>query len=122
MAESGGEDTAFLSAVLSRGGKASWCEDAIAYEHLPTDRLSLRYQLTRARSYGLTMGRLHGDRSLTAMLRHSARMMAGLGLIAFPALGVPSLMIGIHLLGVGIGYFAGLRGARSDLYARVARN
>lgn len=118
MRESGGSDTAFREAVRAHGGDVAWCADAVVYEQLPLERLSLRYQLRRAISHGMTTART-GRRAPGLILRHPAgRIAAGIALMALPLLGRGSFMVGLHLFGMGIGIIRGARGERSRLYAR----
>ncbi|WP_375499402.1 glycosyltransferase family 2 protein [uncultured Jatrophihabitans sp.] len=51
---SGGSDTLFSRELVSRGGRIVWCPDACVVEHVPAARLSRRWLLTRALSYGTT--------------------------------------------------------------------
>lgn len=114
LCDTGGDDAAFFLNVKERGGKVSWCERAIVNEHLPPGRLSVRYQFMRFRGCGITMGRLRTDSSPNQLMR----MLIGIGLMVVPILGWASPMVGLHMFGTGVGWFSGLRGARSYQYAR----
>jgi succinoglycan biosynthesis protein ExoM len=48
LGRSGGEDTVFLRQMTRRGCKMVWCGEAVAWEHVPADRLEERYLLRRA--------------------------------------------------------------------------
>lgn len=114
LCDTAGDDAAFFVTVQARGGKVSWCERAIVNEHLPPGRLSVSYQFKRYRGFGITAARLGRSSSPDQLMR----MLGGLILIVVPVLGWASPMIGLHMLGTGVGWFAGLRGARSYQYAR----
>lgn len=44
----GGEDANFFAAIRSRGAKIVWCDTALAYEPIPTERLTLKWIAMRA--------------------------------------------------------------------------
>jgi succinoglycan biosynthesis protein ExoM len=115
---SGGADGAFFFETQARGGKISWCERAIVYECLPRERLSLRYQLKRARDQGIVLTRLRREPPVRTYIQQSTRMLIGVGLMIFPAFGVASFALGTRMLAGGLGRIAGLHGGRSTLYAR----
>lgn len=52
MNETGGEDDLLFDRVSAAGGRFAWCAEAVAYEHVPASRASLRYTLHRALAYG----------------------------------------------------------------------
>jgi succinoglycan biosynthesis protein ExoM len=45
---SGGEDTDFFTRAVKRGARIIWNAEAVVREHIPPNRLSLRWQLVRA--------------------------------------------------------------------------
>ncbi len=49
---SGGEDSDFFRRVRQDGGILIWCDNAIVYEKVPVDRLSVKYLAARAFSGG----------------------------------------------------------------------
>lgn len=114
---SGGSDSTFFLATRAAGGKTSWCPDAIVYEHMLPERLSLRYQLSRYRTYGINRTKRGGSR-LRISVEQIASMTAGAALVVVPIFGRASFMIGIQLVATGAGWFAGLAGARSSRYSR----
>jgi succinoglycan biosynthesis protein ExoM len=44
----GGEDALYFNQLVANGGHLVWCAEAVVWEHVPVERLSLRYALTRA--------------------------------------------------------------------------
>lgn len=112
--ETGGSDGTFFNAVRNAGGPVSWCETAIVYDHLPRERLSLRYQFSRFRTYGHTKARLRTSSTPLQV----ARMAIGVGLLLVPVYGWASFMMGVQLIGVGVGWFSHKMGRTSTFYAR----
>ncbi len=49
LRHTGGSDVQFYSDVVSRGLPTGWVADAFAYESIPRERLSIRYQFRRGR-------------------------------------------------------------------------
>lgn len=118
MVESGGEDTIFREEVRREGGVIRWCEQAIVHEQLPVDRVSVRYQFSRARAHGITFAK-SGRRASQPFLRSAAgRMLAGSVLIVIPLVGMASFVLGLQLFGMGVGMVEAKRGASAKLYAR----
>lgn len=115
---SGGSDAGLFNAVLSRGGKVSWCEKAVAYEHIASERLSLRYHFTRAAAQGAVLARLRPTSPVRMCLYQSARMLIGAGLIVVPVQGRASFAAGTRMLGHSFGWFSGMFGTQSKLYER----
>lgn len=114
----GGEDTAFCDEVAAHGGHLAWCERAVVHEHLPPERVSVRYQFRRSRANGINSLHL-ARRPRLVILRHPfGRIIAGLGLMVVPVLGIASFALGLHMLGMGVGMLQARRGAQSDLYSR----
>ncbi|WP_303325127.1 glycosyltransferase family 2 protein [Actinomyces radicidentis] len=52
FAFTGGEDTFFTRALVRDGGELLWCDEAVATESVPADRLTREWVLTRARRNG----------------------------------------------------------------------
>lgn len=116
----GSSDTALWLMTRRLGGKVSWCNSAIVHEPLEPSRVSLRYQLKRSISNGITSAHLAPERPWSAVPRQLFKIASGVGLVAIPIFGIASLMLGVRRIGMGLGCFAGLFGARSNLYARPA--
>ena len=86
MNESGGEDDVLFERIRHARGSFAWAADAPVWEHPPAERVTLRYTLKRAFSYGqapITLARRHGSNVLpiTALW-----MMVGLGKAGFHGL------------------------------------
>lgn len=58
FALSGGEDLEFFTRMKGLGARFVWCEEAIAYEHLPTDRLTISWIRQRAYRSGQSYARV----------------------------------------------------------------
>ena len=54
LGRSGGEDTAFLSAVHAAGGSIDYAERALVREHVPDERATMRWLLQRRYRFGQT--------------------------------------------------------------------
>jgi uncharacterized metal-binding protein len=50
----GGEDTLLTRQVVERGGRIVWCDESVVEDHVPVDRATVRWVLTRAWSHGNT--------------------------------------------------------------------
>ncbi len=62
----GGEDMLFSRQLRARGGQIVWCDEAVVTDVVPAERVSRRFVLVRAMSYGNTW-------SLTSVAAASAR-------------------------------------------------
>ncbi len=114
----GGTDTAFLRETLERGGKVSWCEDAVCFEYIEPERISLRYQFRRSRDQAMVHAKLSTEGVLRVCAEQSLRMIIGLVLLVVPLAGAASPTLGIQIVGRSIGRFAGMLGSTSTLYGR----
>ena len=47
-----GEDSLFSRELVRRGGRIAWCEESVAIDRVPSDRMTRRWVLDRARSHG----------------------------------------------------------------------
>ncbi len=117
----GGSDTALYHKAKSLGATSSWCPEAIVYETVPPERMSLGYQLRRAR-----------DQAATSFLRKSADerrsvpvnvataagkvIFGGLLVLVSPLTAGRTLVDGVRLVGYGIGYGYAMAGGRSRHY------
>jgi succinoglycan biosynthesis protein ExoM len=52
LGRTGGEDDLYFNQLASNGVRMVWCAEALAWEHVPPERLSLRYGVIRAFSGG----------------------------------------------------------------------
>lgn len=48
FATSGGSDTVLTRAIVARGGRIVWCDEAVVKDHIPASRLNRRWVLRRA--------------------------------------------------------------------------
>ena len=53
----GGEDTLFTHQLISAGGEIRWCDEAVAVESIPADRLTRSWVLTRSFRSGSSWSR-----------------------------------------------------------------
>lgn len=49
-----GEDSLFTTQLVERGGRVVWCDESVATDHVPAERMTRRWVLERARSHGNT--------------------------------------------------------------------
>lgn len=118
---SGGSDTALYHAAKRLGATSSWCPEAIVYETVPKQRISLVYQFRRARDQAATSfwrKAAHERRSLPVNIATaSGKMILGTILVVIsPLLLGRTLVDGVRLVGYGVGYLAALAGRRSRHY------
>lgn len=55
---SGGEDSLFTQELVRAGGRLVWCDESVADDFVPPERLTRRWLLARASSQGNTKGRV----------------------------------------------------------------
>jgi GT2 family glycosyltransferase len=119
---SGGSDTMFHRQAKSAGCATAWCPQAIVYETMAPERLTLGYQFHRAASQSINHFRMKNSRisasvASIAMLNVVVRSVLGVLLLVFPIYGRASLVIAVRSLGWSYGRLTALHGARSKLYA-----
>jgi succinoglycan biosynthesis protein ExoM len=118
----GGSDTVFHRAAKAAGAVTAWCPEAVVYEIVPAERLTLAYQFHRAASQSINHFRMKNKRltagiATIAVLNAVVRCLSGSLLLMFPIYGVASPVIAVRSLGWSYGRLMALRGARSKLYA-----
>jgi succinoglycan biosynthesis protein ExoM len=113
---SGGSDAALVFVVSKCGGKTSWCPTAIIYEHLPTDRILVRAQLSRYYQQAIVMAGLRHWPASRIIPVHLTRLFVGLALMVVPIRS--TFMVGVYLVGWSAGMLGSVCGARSLLYRR----
>jgi len=120
---SGGSDAAFFREAVAKGVRHGWCPDAVVYDRLPAQRVSLAYQFHRARAqstnnfhmrHPATDGPQRPRTIAIAILRIT---LGALGIV-FPIHGAASLVMGVRSIGWGFGRFDALAGKRSEFYSR----
>ncbi|MBN9020942.1 MAG: hypothetical protein J0H08_02360 [Rhizobiales bacterium] len=118
---SGGSDTALYHKAKSLGARTSWCPDAIVYETVPADRMSLGYQYRRARDQAATSfwRKDAADRRSAPLNVATAggKVIAGSFLVLVaPLTAGRTLVDGVRLVGYGLGYGYAMAGRRSRHY------
>lgn len=121
----GGSDTAFYRAAINEGCKTAWCPDAVVYESIEPNRLSLRYQFWRGQSQSITHFHLKNQPftplfAAATTLNAIMRFLLGCLLFVLPVFGVASLVMSVRSMGWAVGRIKGLFGFRSKLYDRSA--
>ena len=118
---SGGSDTALYHKAKSLGAKSSWCPDAIVYETIPPERMSLGYQYRRARDQAATsFWRKGADERRSAPVNIATAggkvIFGGLLVLVSPLTAGGTLVDGVRLVGYGLGYGYAMAGRRSRHY------
>jgi succinoglycan biosynthesis protein ExoM len=118
----GGSDTDFYRNALQMGCKTSWCSDAIVYEIMGRQRLTLRYQFWRGASQSITHFHFKHQRitvklAMLTSLVAGLRLMLGCALLVFPVLGFASVVMSMRSMGWAVGRMQAMFGLRSKLYA-----
>lgn len=125
MRYTGGTDTELSKRAKKAGLKLGWLPEAVVYEVVPHDRLTLKYVYDRARSQALTKYHLgysvQGHRGLLrSFATASQKAIVGLVSVAIGSIADTRMQVqGIRRLGVSAGYLAGIFGKSSDLYKRT---
>ncbi|MBZ0227343.1 MAG: glycosyltransferase family 2 protein [Bauldia sp.] len=117
----GGSDTALYHEAKRRGARTSWCPEAIVYEEVPRERISLAYQFARARDQAATSylrKQAAERRSLPSSLAAIVgKFIVGTALFAAaPVTGGRTLVDGARSFGWGVGYVYALAGRKSRHY------
>jgi len=118
---SGGSDTALFHKAKSLGAVTSWCPDAIVFETVPPDRMSLRYQYRRARDQAATSFWRKGaeERRSAAVNLATAGgkvIFGGFLVLVAPLTAGRTLVDGVRMVGYGLGYGYAMAGRRSRHY------
>lgn len=119
---SGGSDTVFHRAAKAAGCATAWCPEAVVYEIVPVERLTLGYQFHRAAAQSINHFRMKNQRltarvSAIVVLNVAVRCMLGGLLLIAPVYGSASPVIAVRSFGWSYGRLMALRGVRSKLYA-----
>ena len=118
----GGSDTDFYRNALQLGCQTSWCSDAVVYEIMGPQRLTLRYQFWRGASQSITHFHFKHQRitfklAMLTTLVAGLRLMLGCALLVFPVLGFASVVMAMRSMGWAVGRMQAMFGLRSKLYA-----
>jgi glycosyltransferase involved in cell wall biosynthesis len=117
----GGEDTKFFAEARQRGARVAWAADAMVYESMPPQRLTLRYQMKRAAMQSMQNFRFSWPRITAAAVAQTAflvplRLLSGTLLMIVPIYGIASPVVAVRAIGWAFGRIAALFGRTSTLY------
>jgi succinoglycan biosynthesis protein ExoM len=121
----GGSDTFLYRGLRQRGGSIIWEPAGLVYESVPKDRLTLRWNVTRAYRHGVTLGLW--DRKLSSSIRQPimrairglAQLPIGLAIIAGSLVrGNDHWRRGLTRIARGVGVVVGLSGWAYQEYRR----
>lgn len=124
FSETGGSDADLFRGVRKSGATILYCADAVVYEEVPVERLTLRWLRRRAIRNGVAQTRVR--------IKHGDSLAKGLGAGAlYAAYGIVFLLFGLvrgrglqakpfNYLFLGYGRFAALFNYRIREYARTA--
>ena len=120
-AASGGSDAVFFREAVANGVRHGWCPDAVVYDRLPAERISLAYQFRRARAQSTNNFHMRhpekdGPRRLRTIAIAILRIAIGALGIVVPVHGAASLVMGVRSIGWGFGRFDAVAGKRSEFY------
>jgi len=118
---SGGSDTVFHRDATAAGCTSAWCPEAVVYETIERERLTLRYQYHRAVSQSINHFRMRAPRvtaRITLVTTAAAMLKAAVSLVILcvPVFGRASPMVAVRGFGWSIGRLKGLFGRESRLY------
>jgi succinoglycan biosynthesis protein ExoM len=126
LGRSGGEDTAFFTALARAGGRIAYAEDAVVIEDVPADRATLRWLLRRRYRMGQTHGRLVGETRrlpgrLMAAAMAGAKLAYCLGAVLIALRSEPRRNLNLMRAALHVGAVTGALGARPiTLYGAAA--
>lgn len=118
---SGGSDSVFHRDATAAGCTAAWCPEAVVYETIEPERLSLRYQFHRGVSQSINHFRIRTPRvtARVALVTTAAAVLKAaisLGVMIVPVFGRASPLVAVRGLGWSLGRLKGLCGRESQLY------
>lgn len=125
LTASGGSDAELFSRLAEGGSRIVWVDEALSYEHIPAERVRLRWLLLRAHRVGavesLLLRRRHALWSAPALsrgVRGGAHVVAGLAhTLAGTVLGRRrTIVAGLRHIARGVGMVGGLIGVRIRTY------
>ncbi|MEW9808766.1 glycosyltransferase family 2 protein [Mesorhizobium sp. ZMM04-5] len=121
MQISGGSDTAFFRSARAAGATPAWCPNAVVWEKLSLDRLSLSYQFIRGAAQSNTHFILKNPKLFVPslplnILYFALRFLLGLVLLVIPVYGLASPVMAVRSMGWSVGRIQALLGFRSSLY------
>ena len=125
-----GEDSLFSRELVRRGGRIAWCEESVAVDRVPSERMSRRWVLDRARSHGnaetvvgLHLARTRAERARVragAAARGTVRVAGGSARYLYGVLArsLRHQARGLRTAHRGIGIVSGAAGVVVQEYAR----
>jgi len=125
-----GEDSLFSRELVRLGGRIAWCEESVAIDRVPSDRMTRRWVLDRARSHGnsetvvqLFLADTRAERArvrFAAATRGSVRVLAGSARYCFGVVtgSLRHQARGLRTAHRGLGIAAGAAGVIVREYAR----
>lgn len=117
----GGSDTAFFRAARAVHCVAAWCPNAVVFETMGLERLSLVYQFKRGAYQSLTNFRIKNPRVEAKMIVPTVllaclRAILGVILLVVPIFGRASLVMAVRSIGWAAGRMMAVFGRHSKLY------
>jgi succinoglycan biosynthesis protein ExoM len=117
----GGSDTAFFRAARAIRCITAWCPDAIVFETMGLERLSMVYQFRRGAYQSLTNFRIKTPRVtakivVSAVLIACLRAVLGVLLLIVPIFGRASPVMAVRSVGWAVGRMMAVFGRHSKLY------
>lgn len=119
----GGSDTKFFRDAVARGVKTGWSPDAIVFETIPADRISLNYQYQRGKEQSKTSirakiaaggrGKVLPVMAISVALRSASVVLL---IAAAPFTGGRTIVQCVRTCGWIVGRLAGYSGRQSNLY------
>lgn len=127
--EVGGEDDAFFAHIINQCGTMGWCAEALAREHVPIHRTTLKYLWNRHFAFGQTPARMAADRGLSGlpailkwMLVGGAQtIIHGAGFLFLRLLGRPAYVGQLGRMAQGVGKIFWWDGLSPRFYGANAR-
>lgn len=125
-----GEDSLFSQELVRHGGRIAWCEESVAVDRVPSERMSRRWVLDRARSHGnaetvvgLHLARTSAERArvrAAAAARGTVRVAGGSARYAYGLLArsLRHQARGLRTAHRGLGIVTGAAGVVVEEYAR----
>ena len=117
----GGSDTAFFRAARAIQCVTAWCPDAVVFETMGMERLSMTYQFKRGAYQSLTNFRIKTPRVtativVSAVLIACLRAILGVLLLIVPIFGRASPVMAVRSVGWAVGRMMAVFGRHSKLY------
>jgi glycosyltransferase involved in cell wall biosynthesis len=133
MGMGAGEDVLFSRQLARMGGRLVWCDESVAEDFVPVERLTRRWLLSRAWSHGITTSHVELQLAHSAHARMRVRIDLLGGALARAAVGTARYLLGVasnsrrhKARGLrtavrGLGMIAGMAGIDYEEYSRDGR-